>query len=329
MGSKGSKHKKTTQKVTFKKARKKLSQPTYEIYSEVKWKKSKVKKAIRKKRLAPIFSPNDDQDKFSIVECPICSYFFPIANITTCCKKPICTECYLQICPHLNPCSSDRCPWCRHSNFSISYEETYRKKFLKQLDNEFDDEMLELEKKAQENEREEFEREREKIRKTLLEIKEKEKKEGEYEKFQEMEKQKQKQRELTRLMFEQQKRNDQNPNQNNFNFNNNVNNIQIFRAIEEIGEMQQNEQEQQQEQEELELELEQEQVLGQGQEQVIGETQQNEQEQEQEQENQEEQINLNNIFDYLRNTRRVSQLQANQFNDLMVEQAIRLSTQQN
>ncbi|KAJ6229916.1 protein sip5 [Anaeramoeba flamelloides] len=282
----GSKHKKTTQNVTFKKARKKFFKPTYEIYSEVKWKKSKVKKAIRKKKLAPIFSPNDDQDKFSIVECPICSYFFPIANMTTCCKKPICTECYLQICPKLKSDSSDRCPWCRSSFFSVCYQEEYRKNFLKEQKNECDEQLLELEKQAQKNEKEEFDREREKALKLLLEIKDQEEKEGKYDEYKEDERKKQQQREMVKLMFEQQKRNqentnDQNNDENNFHLNFNNNN-QIIQPIEEL----------------------------------------------EEPENQEE-INLNNLYDYIRNPRRLNQLQANQLNNLMVEEAIRLSTQQN
>ncbi|KAJ3437713.1 protein sip5 [Anaeramoeba flamelloides] len=291
MGSKESKKKinKAT-KFSFKKARKRNFKPTHEIYSNVKWKKSQVKKVIRKKKLSPIFLPSDKQGGCSIVECPICRYFFPVVNLTACCKKPICTECYLQICPQLISESSDRCPWCRKSFFSISYKEKYRKRFLKQQNNKRNEKLLKLEKKAQKNEREEFEKEREKVIKFLLEIKEKEEKKGEYDRFRDDEEKKQKRREFIKEIFEQQKRNQENStDQNNFNFNFNFeDNNQVIQTIGEIEETQQNEQE-----------------------------------------NQEEEININNLYDYLRNPRRLSQLQANQLNNLMIEEAIRLSTRQN
>ncbi|CAN0486010.1 unnamed protein product, partial [Ectocarpus sp. 12 AP-2014] len=51
-------------------------------------------------------------------ECPICFMHYHGVNRTTCCAKPLCTECYLQVRP---PRSSVVCPFCNCTKFSVEY----------------------------------------------------------------------------------------------------------------------------------------------------------------------------------------------------------------
>ncbi|KAI9226600.1 MAG: hypothetical protein DHS80DRAFT_25063 [Piptocephalis tieghemiana] len=62
------------------------------------------------------------------VECPICFLFYPTnINLTSCCRTPICTECFLQIRPPIpsdpssSPSPSPSCPYCVSSPFTIVY----------------------------------------------------------------------------------------------------------------------------------------------------------------------------------------------------------------
>eukprot|EP00752_Nemacystus_decipiens_P006203 g5596.t2 len=51
-------------------------------------------------------------------ECPICFMHYYGVNMTTCCSKPLCTECYLQVRP---PRSSVVCPFCNCAKFAVEY----------------------------------------------------------------------------------------------------------------------------------------------------------------------------------------------------------------
>ncbi|KAJ3438946.1 protein sip5 [Anaeramoeba flamelloides] len=216
--SKNQKKKSPKSKISFKNASKKYFLPTYEIYPSIKWSQIRIKKLIQKKKLAPIFPPEDDPTETFSIECPICNYFFPITNMTNCCKKPICTECYLQILPFgiPNQPSSEQCPWCRHENFSVTYNENLRDKFEDEilLPQEEFDQKLELEKEASKNEREEFEKERSKTIRKLLEIKKKEEEEGEYEQLK-IDQEKNEERVRIKQMFLDQKKNQERIDKNN------------------------------------------------------------------------------------------------------------------
>ncbi|KAJ6253556.1 protein sip5 [Anaeramoeba flamelloides] len=204
------KTKKKKSKISFKKARKKNFLPTYEIYPSIKWSQIRIKGLIQKKKLAPIFPPEDDPTETFAIECPICNYFFPITNMTNCCKKPICTECYLQIVPFGTPDqpTTEQCPWCRSNNFSVTYKESLRNKFENEvfLSQEDCDQKLELEKVASKNEREEFEKQRSKTIRKLLEIKKKEEEEGQYDLLK-IDQEKNEERERIRQLFREQKKN--------------------------------------------------------------------------------------------------------------------------
>ncbi|KAJ6251264.1 protein sip5 [Anaeramoeba flamelloides] len=216
--SQKTKKKSKKSKISLKKASKKNFVPTFEIYPSIKWSQIRIKNLIQKKKLAPIFQPEDDPTETFSIECPICNYFFPITNMTNCCKKPICTECYLQILPFgiPNQPSSEQCPWCRHENFSITYHHNLRRKFEDEtvFSQEEFDQKFELEKEASKNEREVFEKQRKKTIRKLLEIKKKEEEEGEYEELK-MDQEKNEERERIKQLFLDQKKNQEQIDKNN------------------------------------------------------------------------------------------------------------------
>jgi hypothetical protein len=54
-------------------------------------------------------------------ECPICMLNFPGGlNRSSCCKQPICTECYLQVAPRMSS-RGVSCPFCKKDNYTVGY----------------------------------------------------------------------------------------------------------------------------------------------------------------------------------------------------------------
>ncbi|PVV00207.1 hypothetical protein BB559_000035 [Furculomyces boomerangus] len=57
-----------------------------------------------------------------IIECPICFLYYPKnINYTACCKKPICTECFVQFKRSDKNTNLIECPYCLDKNFSVTY----------------------------------------------------------------------------------------------------------------------------------------------------------------------------------------------------------------
>ena len=55
-------------------------------------------------------------------DCPICCFFYPInVNYTSCCKKPICTDCFVRLRRHYR-LHSIKCPYCNSSELSVFYQ---------------------------------------------------------------------------------------------------------------------------------------------------------------------------------------------------------------
>uniref|UniRef100_A0AAV1UYG7 RING-type domain-containing protein n=1 Tax=Peronospora matthiolae TaxID=2874970 RepID=A0AAV1UYG7_9STRA len=53
------------------------------------------------------------------LECPICFMFYHGSlNTSSCCKKLICSESYIQIWP---PSKTISCPFCNHEGFTVLY----------------------------------------------------------------------------------------------------------------------------------------------------------------------------------------------------------------
>ncbi|KAJ3435626.1 protein sip5 [Anaeramoeba flamelloides] len=220
MGSNTSKSDQKKTPLSFENERKIYFGPTYEIYPQIKYSKDRVKKLIINQSIAPMFPPEDEQNIRHSVECSICNYFFPITNISCCCRNTICTECFLQIAPNGEPNKINliNCPWCRKERFKIKYDPNllpYYQKIYKRRNGEEKRKMYILEKKAKKNELFEFEKERNRIKNKLLKIKEKEEKEGSYRIFELQEQEKKQKRELNKKLFLEQKNNQEKIDQEN------------------------------------------------------------------------------------------------------------------
>ncbi|CEG36117.1 ring u-box domain-containing protein [Plasmopara halstedii] len=96
----------------------KFTQPTG-LYSTCPWEHKTVRRLIVDKKLAPRFPGQETKDGCFTLECPICFMFYPGSlNASSCCSKPICSECYLQIRP---PDKHICCPFCNQEAFSVRY----------------------------------------------------------------------------------------------------------------------------------------------------------------------------------------------------------------
>ncbi|TMW56769.1 hypothetical protein Poli38472_006779 [Pythium oligandrum] len=89
------------------------------LYPSCPWDFRSVRRMILEKKIAPRFPGRDSKESCFTQECPICFMYYPGSlNTATCCKKPICSECYLQLKP---PRKSVCCPFCNREGFSIKY----------------------------------------------------------------------------------------------------------------------------------------------------------------------------------------------------------------
>ncbi|CAI5722492.1 unnamed protein product [Hyaloperonospora brassicae] len=96
----------------------KYTKPTG-LYPSCPWELKTARRLIVERKLAPRFHGKETKDEGFTLECPICFMFYPGSlNTSSCCKKPICSECYLQIRP---PRKSISCPFCNHEAFAVKY----------------------------------------------------------------------------------------------------------------------------------------------------------------------------------------------------------------
>uniref|UniRef100_A0A7S4JDB5 RING-type domain-containing protein n=1 Tax=Guillardia theta TaxID=55529 RepID=A0A7S4JDB5_GUITH len=97
----------------------KFTKPTG-LYPTCDWDEKTVKKLINKKKVAPRY-PGREEPGPDLDECPICFLWYPGGlNRSKCCKKPICTECFLQF-KKPNAQKAIQCPFCNSLNYSVKY----------------------------------------------------------------------------------------------------------------------------------------------------------------------------------------------------------------
>eukprot|EP00002_Diphylleia_rotans_P003464 TRINITY_DN1236_c0_g1_i4.p1 TRINITY_DN1236_c0_g1~~TRINITY_DN1236_c0_g1_i4.p1 ORF type:complete len:584 (-),score=136.92 TRINITY_DN1236_c0_g1_i4:321-2072(-) len=89
------------------------------LYEGSQWDEKVVKRMILDRKLAPRY-PGSDSLQPDLEECPICLLYYPGGlNRSKCCKKPICTECFLQV---KNPNSARaQCPFCMRLGYTVSF----------------------------------------------------------------------------------------------------------------------------------------------------------------------------------------------------------------
>ncbi|KAG6611283.1 ring u-box domain-containing protein [Phytophthora cinnamomi] len=96
----------------------KFTQPTG-LYPSCPWELKAARRLVVERKIAPRFPGREAKEGCFSLECPICFMFYPGSlNMSSCCNKPICSECYLQIRPPQKPIS---CPFCNHEAFTIRY----------------------------------------------------------------------------------------------------------------------------------------------------------------------------------------------------------------
>jgi len=91
------------------------------LYQTCKWDPKTIRKFIYSKKLAPIYVGKDHDENEELEECPICFLSYPAGlNRFTCCKKGICTECFLQL-SLPNTTFVHTCPFCNRTNSAILF----------------------------------------------------------------------------------------------------------------------------------------------------------------------------------------------------------------
>eukprot|EP01121_Diplochlamys_sp_Union-15-3_P010818 TRINITY_DN3077_c0_g1_i2.p1 TRINITY_DN3077_c0_g1~~TRINITY_DN3077_c0_g1_i2.p1 ORF type:complete len:542 (+),score=110.41 TRINITY_DN3077_c0_g1_i2:43-1626(+) len=99
------------------------------LYPDLAWDARSIKQMILEKKLAP-FYPGCDPDSLNeasplsnvkfLEECPICFLYYPGGlNRSKCCKKGVCSECFLRI---KDPkISSIPCPFCNSADYCVVF----------------------------------------------------------------------------------------------------------------------------------------------------------------------------------------------------------------
>jgi hypothetical protein len=94
---------------------------TVGLYDSCSWDPKTLKKLIIEKKLAPIFV-GTGECKEDLDECPICMLYYPFLNLSNCCKKSICTECFTQVRrPLTTESEEDACPFCLTKKYTVSF----------------------------------------------------------------------------------------------------------------------------------------------------------------------------------------------------------------
>ncbi|EOD13256.1 hypothetical protein EMIHUDRAFT_247056 [Emiliania huxleyi CCMP1516] len=94
--------------------------PSPKVSQRAEFDERALRRAILERRLAPCTRGQDEASPH-LDECPICMLNFPGGlNRSSCCKQPICTECYLQVAPRMSS-RGVSCPFCKKDNYTVGY----------------------------------------------------------------------------------------------------------------------------------------------------------------------------------------------------------------
>eukprot|EP00300_Choanocystis_sp_HF-7_P003191 c12418_g1_i2.p1 GENE.c12418_g1_i2~~c12418_g1_i2.p1 ORF type:complete len:188 (+),score=26.99 c12418_g1_i2:50-613(+) len=82
------------------------------------WDEREIAELVQQNRIGPVLRGREDEIDDSFEECPICFLFFPSLNRINCCRKSICTGCFVSVCKaHQIP----PCPFCNTCPFETVF----------------------------------------------------------------------------------------------------------------------------------------------------------------------------------------------------------------
>ena len=87
------------------------------IYKDYKWDNNTICENIRQNKLTPLNPPSDKKNSQNQTYCPLCYYYYPRINLTTCCNKSICTECFAAF---INKPPNCTCPYCHKTGLNVT-----------------------------------------------------------------------------------------------------------------------------------------------------------------------------------------------------------------
>jgi len=122
------------------------------LYQRCNWEPKTLKRLILAKKLSAFYPGKEENDpNEQLEECPICFLFYPGGlNRSLCCKKGVCTECFLQI---KKPSIQAICPFCNTSPYSVIFSGPLSKE-EKQKEEQEQQKVLELKIKMRAEEQE-------------------------------------------------------------------------------------------------------------------------------------------------------------------------------
>ena len=100
------------------------------MYDHCQWEEKAIRKLIGDGRIAARLKGAEDRSADGERECPICFLQYSEINVTKCCHANICTECYLQVRPQREKCST--CPFCNNGRLQVSVAQQMKKDQIKE-----------------------------------------------------------------------------------------------------------------------------------------------------------------------------------------------------
>mmetsp|Transcript_15688 Transcript_15688/g.28447 ORF Transcript_15688/g.28447 Transcript_15688/m.28447 type:complete len:676 (-) Transcript_15688:472-2499(-) len=90
------------------------------LYPSCEWEPKQIRRLISNGNLAARLKGNDARLTKTDRECPICFMYYSESNVSKCCNATLCTECYLQVKPQKDRCTT--CPFCNNPKMMVTVQ---------------------------------------------------------------------------------------------------------------------------------------------------------------------------------------------------------------